>query len=602
MNERRELAVDEQTGLKNFIANERAGIDTSAGLVRNVFGRSIELGRRYSRSKNKDDLYEALRLLGTACHCLEDFSAHSNYTELALIELGERDVFPHVGRRTQVQLRELRQPVFPLTTGTFGPTDFLHSVMGEFNDKATQSEIQQLEETMTQAQNRPGDTTMLQDLLNKVPEGMFGSQDEAQKADDLKQNAQAHQMQNTRISPREPEAWLSYLDDVQKQIYPLLEWHDEVMKSITETIDQIPILPDLIEQLQEQVNVFVFSLLAPYVVPIINQVKNELNTGSSEIIETDKAKQHIVFEDDESSDPTHSMLAKDHFSNVLNEPAGKIASQVIRWVVPQLIACWDDEGIDVDRTLTRIINGVFHHPALRDYGQDGAADGRRLMFQVVENWWQEKSEREKDGLRDQLSRRGIQNGRNHKPGVVDHGHGCGKPIGMPTLSTAQSSSAIGGPAASAVMGSLLGAASGGGQKYGSGGNTELGKIAGEAVGGGALGSIVGGLAGGLLGGAFGGDEKKSEKKSKKTEQYGRDGSQRETHSEYGQSGKTYGQAQYTRTDEPGGRQEQYSRHDQTQASSAGYGSQQFTQSSSYDRQTYHNEDHSSRRDDESGSQ
>ena len=98
-------------------------------MVRNLFGRSIQLGRQYARSKNKADLYEALRLLGTGCHCLEDYSAHSNYTELALIELGERAVFPHVGRRTQVELPGARQPVYPLITGTFGGVDFLHSVM-----------------------------------------------------------------------------------------------------------------------------------------------------------------------------------------------------------------------------------------------------------------------------------------------------------------------------------------------------------------------------------------------------------------------------------------------------------------------------------------
>jgi Heterokaryon incompatibility protein Het-C len=491
-----------------------------------------------------------------------------------------------------------------LVTGTFGGTDFLHSVMGEFDDKATQSEIQELENTMNQAQSNQGNTSVLQDLLNKVPDGIFGGQNEAEKADDLKQNAQAHQMQNTRISPRQPEEWLSYINDVQKQIYPILEWHDEIMKSITETIDKIPILPDLIEQLQDQINIFVFSLLAPFVVPIINQVKTELNTGSSEIIESSVAQQHIVFSDDNSSDPTHSMLSKDHFSNVLNEPAGKVASQVLKWVVPQLIACWDDERMDVDRTLTRIINGVLHHPALRDYGQDGASDGRRLMFGVVENWWREKSEREKDGLREQLSRRGVESGRNHKPGVVDHGHGGNKPLGMPNLNTAQSSSAIGGPAAAAVMGGLsdaLGGGSGGGQKYSSGGNNELGKMAGEAVGGGVLGSVVGGLAGGLLGGAFG----EEEKKTKKRESYGRDGSHNQTYSEYGQSGNTYGQAQYSRTDAPGGREEQYSRYEQKQGGSGGYGSQQFTETARYDShgsQTYRHKESSSRADHGSESQ
>ena len=116
-------------GLKNYIATESMGIDTSAGLIRNLFGRSIQLGRQYARSKNKADLYEALRLLGTGCHCLEDYSAHSNYTELSLIELGERDVFPHVGQSTAMNLPGARGPVYPIVTGTFGGVDFLHSVM-----------------------------------------------------------------------------------------------------------------------------------------------------------------------------------------------------------------------------------------------------------------------------------------------------------------------------------------------------------------------------------------------------------------------------------------------------------------------------------------
>lgn len=250
MDERRELSINPQTGLKNYIASEGMGIATSAGLVRNLFGRSIQLGRQYARSKNKADLYEALRLLGTGCHCLEDYSAHSNYTELALIELGERDVFPHVGRRTQVQLPENGRSVFPIITGTFGGVDFLHSVMGEFSDKATQSEIQELQGTIEQSQTSGNNTSVLQDLLNQVPSGLFGGKNQAGKADELQMNAQSAQMQNTHISPREPEAWTRQLQECQRQIYPILQWHDEMMQSITEAIEKIPILPDLIEQLQ----------------------------------------------------------------------------------------------------------------------------------------------------------------------------------------------------------------------------------------------------------------------------------------------------------------------------------------------------------------
>lgn len=45
--------------------------EKSAGLVRDLFRRSIELGRRYGRDGNKADKYEALRLMGTGLHCLE---------------------------------------------------------------------------------------------------------------------------------------------------------------------------------------------------------------------------------------------------------------------------------------------------------------------------------------------------------------------------------------------------------------------------------------------------------------------------------------------------------------------------------------------------
>ncbi|KAL8663043.1 MAG: hypothetical protein Q9202_004183 [Teloschistes flavicans] len=594
VDERRELSVNPQTGLKNYIASEGMGIATSAGLIRNLFGRSIQLGRQYARTHNKADLYEALRLLGTGCHCLEDYSAHSNYTELALIELGERDVFPHVGRRTQIQLPENGRSVYPVITGTFGGVDFLHSVMGEFSDKATQSEIQELQSTIEQSQNSGNNTSLLQDLLNQVPSGLFGGKDEAGKADELQMNAQSAQMQNTHITPREPEAWTRQLEECQKQIYPIIEWHDEMMQSITEAIEKIPILPDLIEQLQEQINVFVFGLLAPFVLPIINQVKVELNTGSSEIIQSSKEKQLIVFRDDYSSDPTHSMLSKDHFSNVLNEPAGKVASKVLQWVVPQLIACWDDERIDVDRTITRIVNGVFHHPSLRDYGNDGAVDGRRLMFGVVQQWWGSKDENERQILRDQLSRNGVEEGRNHKPGVLDSGHGCGKPLGMPTMKTAQSSGAIGGLAAGGVLGEISSALVGE-SKYDSGYTGEtlpsqgggasssgIGKFAGEAVGGGAIGGIVGGLVGGiggdLLGDAFGGS--KAQKQTYSKQQYGEDGSYTQSvtetgysHPQYGSEQQRYGQAEYSQTSYAGGGQRQeYQRYQQDDRSgTGGYG-------------------------------
>jgi hypothetical protein len=95
------------------------------------------------------------------------------------------------------------------------------------------------------------------------------------------------------------------------------------VQQITKAIEKIPVLPDLIENIKSQVNMFVFSLLAPIIVPIINQIKTELIESSSEIIESSKEKQLVVFNDDYSSNPTYSTLSKDHFPNVSHSHASR---------------------------------------------------------------------------------------------------------------------------------------------------------------------------------------------------------------------------------------------------------------------------------------
>lgn len=131
-----ELQIDPQTGMKNYIANETIGIATSAGYVKFSLARSIHFGRLYTSGAsgtngNEVDLCEALRCLGQALHCLEDFGAHTNYTELTLREQGFHGVFPHTGMATEINV--MGHHVFPLVTGTFGVVDFLHSVYNIFS-------------------------------------------------------------------------------------------------------------------------------------------------------------------------------------------------------------------------------------------------------------------------------------------------------------------------------------------------------------------------------------------------------------------------------------------------------------------------------------
>ncbi|KAI8691731.1 hypothetical protein LRP88_08994 [Fusarium phalaenopsidis] len=611
IDEERELSVDPETGMKNYIANERAGIMTSAKLVRRLFGGMIELGRRYKDSQRKADKYEALRLMGTGLHCLEDFFAHSNYTELALIELGERDVFPHCGRNTEINLEGARDRVYPIVTGTFGGVDFLHSVTGEVSDKLTQNEIDELEGTLQQG--AASDTSMLRDLLDKIPDGIFGNKHQSDRVDELQQNAATAQMENVSVSPRDPEEFTLYVQNVFKQVMPAIEFHDDIMKSISGAVEKIPVLPKIIEQLEEQLSVFIFSIIAPFIVPLIQQIRNELKTGSDEIIESSEREQHIVFHNDNSTDPTHSMLSKDHFSNILNEIAGRNAASMVHWVVPQLMDAVDDESVDVDRLLDDIIGGILHHPAQRDMGNRKVQEGRRRCYENVKEWWGEMGDDQREDYRRKLTRDGVQNGENHKEGVYDtgHGHGCAGKLKMRKLYGGPETieDKIAGAAADAILKGATGALSGvveqnTGYKMPSSGRKE------EKEEGGFGGFLN--AASSILGGAFNSDDTRRETSTRRED----DGSYTRTETEYGRHGDRYGQAEYSRTERPdGSRHEEYSRYEQRDSEggrhTGGYGYEERTEthqsySGSYqrtERHEYHGsteEGYGHRRDDDDG--
>ncbi|CEI64418.1 hypothetical protein FVEN_g10783 [Fusarium venenatum] len=578
IDEERELSIDPETGMKNYIANERARIMTSAKHIKKLFSGTIELARRYKDSRRKADKYEALRLMGTGLHCLEDFFAHSNYCELALIELGERDVFPHVGRDTQIEIEGARESVYPVVTGTFGGVDFLHSVTGEVSDKLTQNEIEELEGTLQQGAN--SDTSMLRDLLDKIPDGIFGDKHQSDRVDELQNSAAAAQMENTTVSPRDPEEFTQYIQNVFKQVMPAIEFHDDIMKGISTATERIPVLPKIIEQLEEQLSVFIFSVIAPFIVPLIQQIRNELKTGSDEIIASSEREQHIVFHDDRSTDPTHSMLSKDHFSNILNEIAGRNAASMVQWVVPQLMDAVDDEGTDVDRLLDEIVDGVLHHPAQRDLGSRKVQEGRHRFFKGVEEWWNEMGDGQREEYRGKLTRDGVQNGENHKEGVVDtgHGHGCAGKLKMRKLyggGPETLEDKIAGAAADAIFKGATGALSGmveqnTGYKMPSSSRKE------EKEEGG-LGGFLN-QASSILGGAFGDKDTERQSSSRRED----DGSYTRTEVEYGRHGDRYGQAEYSQTQHPDGSERQeYRRYEQQDSSNGrhtgGYGYEERTE-------------------------
>jgi hypothetical protein len=223
--------------MKNYIANEQGGWATSTRFIRESLLGAIQTKRN---ARDEAAEYEALRLLGQALHTLEDLSAHSNWVELSMIEMGHRDIFPHVGENTAINLGGKR--IYPLVTGTFGGMDFIHSLLGEATDHLSQTQITDVNSAVTSAAasgaGAESPFTKLQHLLQKLPDRnareltseMTSFQRSADRA--REQNDRAGGFDLSQAGELDPE-------EIARKIYPILRFRDRVVKTINMTIEKV---------------------------------------------------------------------------------------------------------------------------------------------------------------------------------------------------------------------------------------------------------------------------------------------------------------------------------------------------------------------------
>ena len=240
----RELQIDTRTAMKNYIANEQGGWTTSTQFIRQSLLRAIQLHRS---ARNDADIYESLRLLGQALHCLEDLPAHSNWVELALIEMGRRDVFPHVGSNTMLQLGG--KWIYPLVTGTFGGMDFIHSLLGEAEDHLSQTQIEDVNTAVHNASLQSANNNAfnsLAGLLGQVP-GQTGRELESE-CRGLQEQGRSRSMNIRDMEARGGGDWnrawqmqTGEMDPerIAREIYPILVFRDKVVKFIDNTLDKV---------------------------------------------------------------------------------------------------------------------------------------------------------------------------------------------------------------------------------------------------------------------------------------------------------------------------------------------------------------------------
>ncbi|PLW14345.1 hypothetical protein PCANC_20889 [Puccinia coronata f. sp. avenae] len=406
-----ELQIDPRTGMKNYIANENGTWDTSAACIRRTLLKCIEVGRR-AKGGNDADSYEAYRLLGTALHTLEDLTAHSNWCELSLRRLGHSQVFCHVGDSCQIDTPSGRAP--PLVTGVFGAADFLHSLLGEASDHISEASVSDLTKAMNTARSAPGTADpsgdALRSLFFQIPSG--DGQELSREFNNLSE-IRSRTAPNSGFDPAQMSP-----QELHSTLWKVLKFRDNVCKSIERTIEKIPGLSTLSEKISNAVNRFVFTTLEPYLKPIMQSATGTLHSGSAAVI--NKQEQYEVFDNAYADDPTHSLLSKDHFALILNEPAGNLAKIIVRHAVKGIVQAWGSTSVDPYHTINKILE-AFHHP----YFVDGSSDIQREMGEYMRDWIGKMPSHDRDYVLNALSKDSVRRGHNKRRGHVnDQQQGC----------------------------------------------------------------------------------------------------------------------------------------------------------------------------------
>lgn len=195
-------------------------------------------------------------------------------------------------------------------------------------------------------------------------------------------------------------------------IEPVIYLHDKVSKYLQEDQeDAEESTQDLSHgQLGDYTNQLVFKYLAVMIESSVRELRNAVKAARDRVDEeAAKSDSAEVYQSGSSaSDPSHSDMSKDHFSNVLNQPAGLVATVTTNWTTQQVVRCWDDPNLNEEQCIDEILS-IMHHPAF----PRKKTIIQEYMFNIVESWWNANPPEEKARLRSKLTKESV-NSRDHE--------------------------------------------------------------------------------------------------------------------------------------------------------------------------------------------
>jgi len=262
-----------------FPGNPLLEVDYDTSMKRYI-RRSVDfMSRELQTAIDNPRTPKGLRAFGSALHVLEDFFAHSNFVELALIKNGYTDVLPWTSPADC-------KAGLPLVTGTFGAADTVASLVGPIGDVLFS--IEDIAYQPIKAGDRSPREQVLLILLSEHqnPEYLRGFQEFLAVRDE----------------------WVNL---------PLAEFLQRSLKYFT----------GLSAVLGNSTGIILKDLLILF----------------GENVDDWQTRYGQDPHDNGSTDPTHSQLAKDHAEHPLHLIAGKLAAIAIREVGAAVVARWDGD-------------------------------------------------------------------------------------------------------------------------------------------------------------------------------------------------------------------------------------------------------------------
>lgn len=212
-----------------------------------------------------------------------------------------------------------------------------------------------------------------------------------------------------------PEHFNSQPNAIWTAIAPMLQFHDQIAKFMLEHEEQFKVsfLSEAKKEIGETIDTLTYKYLAFFIEPAVKVMRDALK-NSKELIESQDSALRAYTDVDiwkpsaTGSDPSHSILSKDHYSNVLNPVAGRVSLALINYATQKVVRAWEDPSLEPNAVVKSILEG-FHNP----YYIDPQSDVQKAMYSAVTSWWQTRTEEKKQFLNRVLTKDGVRDNLNN---------------------------------------------------------------------------------------------------------------------------------------------------------------------------------------------